>query len=152
MAQIKKQNLRYVPAPFAVPAPKKPRKPEDHFVLEKFKELKNLDDDEPVDLGALVENDLREVLRLVTGDKSHDEGMDLSEVMGAAGNLLAQEGNSLRFKKSVVQIEARSCWKTMEEAARAPYDAKVRAARRANRPPHARTAARARHTQITRPG
>ena len=127
-AHLMKQNSKPLTS-FVVPAPKKPRKPEDHFVLHKFKELKNQDEDEPVDLDALTEKYLREVVRLVTANNSHDEGMDRGEVMATAGDLLAQEGNSLRFKKSLVQIEARSLWKTMDEAARAPYDAKVRAPR-----------------------
>ena len=122
----KPQSASSSAAAAAGPPPKKPKRAEDHYVLEQFRAMSK-DDDDPLDIGTLVESELREVVRLVTADNKHDEGMDRGEVLAAAGDLLAQEGFLLRFKKSLVQIQARAAWKKMGNEARAPYEAKVSA-------------------------
>ena len=53
--------------------------------------------------------------------------MDRGELLGAAGELLAVEGNDIRFKKSLVQIEAKAKWQGMTPNERRPYEAKSEA-------------------------
>lgn len=114
------------------PPPKKPKKAEDIYVLERFKAVTF--DDEPVDIGEINESRLREVMRLVAADNKFDEGMDRGELMAAAGQMLAEEGKAIRFKKSNVQLDAKAHWKTMQPETRRPYEAKVcAAAQRAQR-------------------
>ena len=70
-------------------------------MLECFKKIS--EDDEPVDLGELPEQRLRTIVRLVSQDPDFDEGMNRGELLAAAGDLLAREGNAIRFKKSPLQ-------------------------------------------------
>ena len=111
------------------PPPRKPRSAADHYVLECFKKIS--EDDEPVDLGELPEQRLRTIVRLVSQDPDFDEGMNRGELLAAAGDLLAREGNAIRFKKSLVQIEAKERWKNFTDEQRASCEAKVPAP-----PPH----------------
>ena len=106
------------------PPPKKPKSPLDLYVLECFKSMDH--DDDLIDLGELPEARLRTVLRLVSADAKFGDGMDRGELLGAAGELLAIEGNTIRFKKSLVQIEAKAKWLLMSSDERRPYEEKVR--------------------------
>ena len=106
-------------------APKKPKAPMDYYVLECFKKMNQ--DDDLIDLGELPESRLRTVLRLVSADSTFGDGMDRGELLGAAGELLAVEGNDIRFKKSLVQIEAKAKWQGMTPNERRPYEAKSEA-------------------------